>query len=155
MGGYAMGALAFAFALEFAFFLLFFFLLFFLNILFPGLAYSYACMPLFLLFGIFVLLWPFYFISIAFGRNLSRFHSFMRLWFNASVSVSYTKKAIEHREKWLQYARFIRNYSELEEKPAKYHELWCEHYTYALAVGAVEDSPNTGKSPEDYGEEQG
>jgi len=48
-----------------------------------------------------------------------------------------TKESAEHRQKWLAFKEFIINYSELEEKPVKYYELWGEFYYYALAVGAI------------------
>ncbi len=48
-----------------------------------------------------------------------------------------TKESAEHRQKWLAFKEFIINYSELEEKPVKYFELWGEFYYYALAVGAI------------------
>ena len=104
-----------------------------------------ALLPMVLLF-LFAVIFPPYMASIfLIGREFSKLLSIMRTWFNLSVRLSFTAKAKEHRRRWLEYASFIRSYSELEKQPAKYHELWGEHYTYALAVGAVKDRPNEKK----------
>ncbi|HIH21921.1 MAG TPA: DUF2207 domain-containing protein [Candidatus Diapherotrites archaeon] len=47
------------------------------------------------------------------------------------------KETAENRKKWLAFKDFIFDYSQLDEKPLKYYELWGEFYYYALAVGAV------------------
>ncbi len=90
----------------------------------------------------FQLVFVYFFINhllIGLARNFSIIEWECKRWFLLSLRLSFTQLAQEHREKWREFATFIKEYSEIEKEPLKYHELWDEFYTYALVAGAASE----------------
>lgn len=91
-----------------------------------------ALLSLFLVVGFVIL--PLYFIFLFnYWYRCALFSCDFYTWL-------FEKKACEeHRREWLKFKKFVCDYSELENKPVKYYELWGEFYYYALAVGAIKN----------------
>jgi uncharacterized membrane protein len=60
-------------------------------------------------------------------------------WFQMSLWFSSTDLSRVHRAKWQEFSRFVQDYSQISKQPLKYHELWGQFYTYALAVGEAKN----------------
>jgi len=118
-----------------ALFILIILLLIFIFIFLPTLTYWELSSSDPNLTTLFVLYCPFIFIAIftiayfllaIFGRKLA---------FKLSLKIASTDKIQEHRIKWDEFSQFIKDYSQIEREPVKYHALWGTYYTYALATG--------------------
>jgi uncharacterized membrane protein len=116
-------------------------LIFFFSIISGAIFGFFATFVMFSAFILFGFLCFGYFmvnhILIIFAQNYSIIEWEARLWFKICLRFSPTTKASEHRGKWINFSKFIKDYSEIRNEPIKYHELWGPFYTYALAIGTV------------------
>ncbi|MEW6295892.1 MAG: hypothetical protein AB1467_06440 [Candidatus Diapherotrites archaeon] len=106
-----------------AFSMIFIFPLFIIFAFLTGFFPFFIIELLFFIAGLFFLYFFLNHFLIMFARDFSIIQFEARIWFNISLFFSFTQKAREHREKWLKFSEFVKNYFEIEKQPAKYHEL--------------------------------